>query len=95
MILHKAVDPVVDGFIIAFKVVGQCLRAVDQLGDEDAEHQVDAVSYTHLRLHWQSVARRAARPAESGAVYVASPRASANRYQYQPRLCLLYTSRCV
>ena len=41
LILHKAVDPVVDGFIIAFKVVGQCLRAVDQLGDEDAEHQVD------------------------------------------------------
>ena len=41
LILHKAVDPVVDGFIIAFKIVGQCLRAVDQLGDEDAEHQVD------------------------------------------------------
>ena len=37
------------------------------------------------RLHWQSVARRAARPAESGAVYVASPRIPSFRHHSQPR----------
>nr|DAV55491.1 MAG TPA: hypothetical protein [Caudoviricetes sp.] len=40
-------------------------------------------------LHCEIEARRAARPAGSGAVYVASPRVSANRYQYQPRLTIV------
>ena len=41
------------------------------------------------RLHWQSVARRAARAAQSDAVYVASPRIPTTRYRSQPRLTIV------
>ena len=39
--------------------------------------------------HWQFVARRAAALAESGAVYVASPRVPASRFMLQPRLTIV------